>query len=841
MLPKVVNLLLRIAGLIVTAILLIQPWLVANQSADPFVLSGWSLLFAGLISIFSSSVILAFYRPHKGYVPITTALLVLFISFGISLFYSNYTASLRVTMLCISGLACIGFLRLSRKNEDNITVAGMVSVDGFFMAVYAICQSLNYDFLIWESKYKVVGTLSNPNFLGIFLCVTAAITLGLVAELYRKNKKDSLIFLGMLLTQLAVIVMINKPGCLLTFAFMAVMWCYSKRICLFGKMSRRSTVISGVILTIILLVSVMLIHSALNNYPWDKLTKVSYGYQTIVSRLVLWQMGLNIFATHPVTGLGLGTLSYAMSLQRHPTSSVLGLNGYNDDPHSFIITSLAETGIIGFTGLCILLVSIFGCYIRNNSKSEKLDSSEAEAIITENFPENPPTIDFAWSSFGAAAVIVYLSLRSGYIKPIYLPVSISFLILFFGISTYFLNKKEDYGERDYNNLSRGSLTAITGFCFYCLFNNSFSIVPLSAFMILIMGLHYSSCLPEVKWKSRITFISLAYIFLPLVFTFSAYNFQRDYVKEQANLSNGALALRDGRWNDAENNFEAAIKLNPQSFKAYHGLALALDSQGKPEEAQEILSNLDNMVPNVFKAKYEIARILFENNKILEAHSYAIKNLKYAKDPLSYELLGNILLVEGRQKEAEDIFVEGLKNKPATPQEVLAADRMRLSLAAITSNRGDFKSCQEYMDKITTEVSKNLDAMYIKGMLLSRKNKDTEALAIFEEALNQYPHIPRLMNAVGYLLMKQNKNLDRAQVLLERAFLTAKSNEQVNQADFLMITNSLGKLYHKQNKLKEAGELLRLSYEQTPSEWGDLKQERLKDLNDFYDSFGQAQR
>ena len=89
-------------------------------------------------------------------------------------------------------------------------------------------------------------------------------------------------------------------------------------------------------------------------------------------------------------------------------------------------------------------------------------------------------------------------------------------------------------------------------------------------------------------------------------------------------------------------------------------------------------------------------------------------------------------------------------------------------------------------------------------------------------------------------MITNKDLDRAQIILEEAFNQLKNSNQRDLSDLLMIANSLGKVYKKQNKLDKAGELLKFSYEETPNEWKALKEERLKDLNDFYNSFKPAE-
>ena len=734
-------------------------------------------------------------------------------------------------MIYIGLLACIGSLRLLRKSLDNYSIAGMISLSGLFMAVYAICQAAGYDFLIWGSKFNVVGTLSNPNYLGIFLCLTSAITFGLFSELYKKSLKDSIIFLIFFIVQIGVILMLNRIGNIISLAFMALIWVWSKWFNYSGKISRKSPLIAGFLIAIILFAGQWYIYSKTSSYQWDKITFLPAESHPFVTRVILWQMGFDIFKEHPKTGTGAGSISYIMPLKRPPTASTLGLAIHNPDPHSFIVTTLAETGFLGLWGVCSILAAVFGIYVRKYSRYESVE---------ETTEDNSNKVSFPWAATLTTIIIIVLGFKAGFINQNILPIIISLVILFFGICTSFLNNSYRSNKNDYLYIGKSTLTAVLAFAFYSLFNNSFSIFPLIGLVVSIIGLHFSCCQPDVVYKPRITLISLTFIFLPVIYGFSSCHFQHSYNQEQLYLSLGNAAFEKDNWELAEQYFLKASNINPQCLQAYHGRALSLDAMGKTEEAQDVLSQLDAMVPNIYNVKYEIARILFESHKILEAHRYAVNNLKWIETPLSYELFGRILLEEGRYSEAEEVFKEGLINIPNSQKEIIAADRIRLNLAALNSNRGNYAECKKYLNEIKTEIGEHLEYLYMKGMILNQEKKYNEALEIFEKALRQYPTVPKILNAVGYLLMITNKDLDRAEVILEKAYELSKQSQPVDLAEYLMISNSLGKLYQKQNKLTQAGELLKNSYEGTPDEWKSLKESRLKDLNDFYDSFGKAE-
>ena len=541
MTSNIFNSLIRIAGFAITVILIIQPWLIKVQYPDPFFISEWSQIIAAFISLSVCSLLLAFYRPLKGYFNLGNILLISFIAIAVSLYSTHYTICFRISMIYIGLIACLGSTRLLRKSADNLGIAGMISLCGFFMSIYAICQATGHDFLIWESEYNVVGTLTNPNFLGIFLCLTATISFGLFAELYKKSLKNSLVFL-VLIVQIAVIIMLHKPGHILCLAFMALIWIWSKWFNFSGKLSRKSPLIAGFIIASILFLGQWYIYSKTSTYQWDKITKLPLNSHPFVTRILLWQMGFDIFKEHPATGTGAGSISYIMPLKRLPTASTLGLAINNTDPHSFIVTILAETGFLGLWGVCSILAAIFGMYIRKHSKYESIDES------TEKKSDD---ITFPWLKTLIFILIVYLSFKSGFISQKYLTIAISLIILFFGICTSYQNDSYNPDKNDYFYLGKSSLTAILTFVFYSLFNNSFSIIPLVGFAVSIISLHFSCCYPDVVYKPRITLISLSFIFLPVIYGFSSSQFQLSYHQEQNFLNNGIAAFENEKWEEAE--------------------------------------------------------------------------------------------------------------------------------------------------------------------------------------------------------------------------------------------------------------------------------------------------
>ena len=161
-----------------------------------------------------------------------------------------------------------------------------------------------------------------------------------------------------------------------------------------------------------------------------------------------------------------------------------------------------------------------------------------------------------------------------------------------------------------------------------------------------------------------------------MFSFSAYTFQIAHHIENKSLYLGRLFLGSSRPESAIMCFNKVLQNNPQSLKGFHGAAISYEQQGMLDKAQEMYKRLDRIVPNAFGANYYLAKILLESGNILEAHRYALKNIERERLPSAFELLGRVLIYEGKQSEAIQILTEGIIFIPNFYHEKVAADRIR---------------------------------------------------------------------------------------------------------------------------------------------------------------------
>ncbi len=838
MLPGSIETFLRLAGILFSAILAVLPWYITPDSLDPFLFQSWAIFAMGAISICIFAVILIFFRPRNRQIPFMSSFIVIFTAVAISTIYSNFLVSLRSSMLIITTLLIVSFFRVSRQRKDNLSIAGMIILSGTLMGIYGILQYAGFDLLTWQSKYQMVGTLSNPNFYGSFLAITALFTLALSLDASLRGTRTRVIFLLFFVLQFFALILLNRTGTTFTFLTgLLLLFTHGWEVKP-GKILRSSPFISGIILSLLVVIFHGLLFYASSNYPWDSLRKPPSRHFPIVSRLILWQMGYGVFLQNPFSGLGNGAVPYLLPIQRPPLGTALGIKTHNDDPHSSAITILAENGILGLIGVCSFLAVLYGCFVWRRFKIRAITVEMDSASIPPLQQVNANCQPLHWAGFlivitgtlGAFLAKLLTGAQMFYILPL--------SIVVFGLHNAYITGTSDLTSFQLPNLAKATMVGLLAFCFDSLYNPSLSVLPIVALAVLLTGTHFSSCLRDLKWKRKFSLVSLLYLFFPAMYVFAVYQFQASYHIEQTCLSQGEKHLAEESFEKSYGEFKKAIKANPQSLKAHFGLATSLEKLNRLEESQDIFKRIDSMVPNAFNSNFELARLLLQRNQILEAHRHVLKSLEWNQVPRAYELLGRILVMEGKFTEAERVFREGLMLVPFESYEMESADRIRLNLAAMMANRGEFEQCESLLSAMTTSVREDIDVIYLRGMMLSRRKNLTEALELFEKGLKQAPDKPHLLNATGYILTELNIDLERARKLLERAHAIIKKSNPPNLSDLLMVAHSLGKLYWKTGKMNEARQLLQIAYDQSPSEWKILKKERLEDLNTFLNEIGE---
>jgi len=131
----------------------------------------------------------------------------------------------------------------------------------------------------------------------------------------------------------------------------------------------RKKVVTSIIVGFILLASIVMTVLALNPSIEERVgqlaNKSQMGFNqegitenSVISRLLIWNTALNAFLAHPAVGIGV----YAFRFSSHQYSKIPEILYYRyvafRSPHQTELAVLTETGIIGFVGFSIFLITL---------------------------------------------------------------------------------------------------------------------------------------------------------------------------------------------------------------------------------------------------------------------------------------------------------------------------------------------------------------------------------------------------------------------------------------------------------------------------------------------------
>jgi serine/threonine-protein kinase len=262
-------------------------------------------------------------------------------------------------------------------------------------------------------------------------------------------------------------------------------------------------------------------------------------------------------------------------------------------------------------------------------------------------------------------------------------------------------------------------------------------------------------------------------------------------QEPATLVLLAVALRvRGARGQADGVLRRAWRLAPGDFWVNFelgGLGWRGDRYERPEEATRFCSAAVAIRPRSSKAHYNLGLALQDQGKLDEAIAEYREALRLKADPDAHINLANALRDQGRLDEATAEYHKALRLKPAHP--------------LVHNNLGNALLDQGKLDEAIAEWRKALklkpdyaSAHTDLGIGLRQQGKLDEAIAEHREALRLKPDFAQAHNNLGNALLDQGK-LDEAIVAFREAIRL--------KPDYAVARSTLGVALAYQGKLEEA--------------------------------------
>jgi len=208
------------------------------------------------------------------------------------------------------------------------------------------------------------------------------------------------------------------------------------------------------------------------------------------------------------------------------------------------------------------------------------------------------------------------------------------------------------------------------------------------------------------------------------------------------------------WQNSISLFEHTLNVTTDNFVMHNNMGLALQEQGKTDEAIGHYTDALKIKPDYADAHYNFGIALQEQGKIDEAIAHYTDALKinpdYAK---AHYNLGIVRQKQGKIDEAIAHYAKAMKIKPD-----YVDARVNLAVAL------------EEQDKIAEAIAHYTEALKIQpddakvynnlGSILGRQGRFEEAIDHYSEALKIKPDYAKVHNNLGSILVMQGK-LDEA--------------------------------------------------------------------------------
>jgi tetratricopeptide (TPR) repeat protein len=237
---------------------------------------------------------------------------------------------------------------------------------------------------------------------------------------------------------------------------------------------------------------------------------------------------------------------------------------------------------------------------------------------------------------------------------------------------------------------------------------------------------------------------------------------------------GDAYYKQGRLDEAMEEFRIALKLKPDYEKAHNNLGLVYTEQGRIDEAIEEYKEAIKLNPASAGVHNNLGSTYYEQGRIDEAIEEYREALRLKPDfPDVHNNLGLAYAAKGRIDEAIEEYKEALRLNPDLAQ-------TRYNLGNIYSNKGRIdEAIEEYKEALRLKPD-YADAHNNLGLVYAKQGRIDEAIEEYKSALAIRPDFPKAHNNLGNIYYNQG-HIDGAiaefqiALRLEPDYVTARYN------------------------------------------------------------------
>lgn len=278
--------------------------------------------------------------------------------------------------------------------------------------------------------------------------------------------------------------------------------------------------------------------------------------------------------------------------------------------------------------------------------------------------------------------------------------------------------------------------------------------------------------------------------------------ERNYKPDMVNYFLGEIHLKKKEPELAIQFFQA-VKQGNYLTRARISAARILFDNKRYQQAFQQLHNVPttNLGEQIFLASTEIE--MMRKAKLLDKNIAGMWN-SFKSKPTNIYLFTRALLTAKSQKDRESMIqfaLNSTKSLAVTKALIETATEINQRLG---ENQQAIKLLNEFLERMPNDVK----LRYNRAMLYAAEGKTNKMETDLRYILRVDPNHIDALNALGYSLADENKDLDKAYKMIMEAYR--------NRPGSAAITDSLGWVLFRKGQLKEASEHLKQAWDLSPS-------------------------
>lgn len=250
--------------------------------------------------------------------------------------------------------------------------------------------------------------------------------------------------------------------------------------------------------------------------------------------------------------------------------------------------------------------------------------------------------------------------------------------------------------------------------------------------------------------------------------------------------------------------EEALKQPIKNPEFWRTLALQSLQANRPELAKRALEKLGQLPGQADLADLLLGRVDAQSGRFEQA----VKRFNRIPATSTHYAEARIFLAAAYAQTGDVTgALESLDIAIDQPIDVADQQRLILAKAGLQQSQGLDEEALQTLNHAVAHWPNSPDLQLQRALLLFKFNRNEEGRAVLRGILQEDPNNPQALNALGYTLADENRDLDEARRLIDQAV-----KQDPDNAAYL---DSLGWVQYRQGQLSDAEKTLRRAFDLVP--------------------------